>query len=362
MPDLVQRSVEILLENQSASGAYVASPNFPTYGYCWFRDGAYIAHAMDCVGEHDSARRFHDWAAGVIVERQEVVWRAIDKARRGQPLSAADILHTRYTLDGKESHEVAWPNFQLDGFGTWLWALGEHQRLAGKPLPAAWRRAARLAADYLDALWRLPCFDCWEEFPELVHTSTLAAIYGGLRSEMLLTSSERSVTLAEIKAFLGREAVLEGHFVKAPGRQDVDASLISLATPYRVVAPEDQRMRSTVALIERDLLRGGLHRYARDTYYGGGGWLLLTAWLGWYDLEAGEPGRARELLAWVESQAGEDGNMPEQVPEDLIEPPSYPVWLQRWGPVASPLLWSHAMYLILHEALVRAGALQAENG
>jgi hypothetical protein len=25
-------------------------------------------------------------------------------------------------------------------------------------------------------------------------------------------------------------------------------------------------------------------------------------------------------------------------------------WLERWGPVATPLLWSHAMYLIAEVA------------
>ncbi len=28
-------------------------------------------------------------------------------------------------------------------------------------------------------------------------------------------------------------------------------------------------------------------------------------------------------------------------------------WVERWGPVATPLLWSHAMYLIMEEACAR---------
>ncbi len=257
MIDLVQRSVEIIRANQAASGAYVASPNFPAYRYCWFRDGAYIAYAMDRVGEHDSARRFHEWAASVINARQAVTGRAIDKAQRGQPLSAADTLHTRYRLDGQDGLEEEWPNFQLDGFGTWLWSLGEHQRLTGRLLPPAWLNAARLAAEYLSALWRLPCFDCWEEFPELVHTSTLAAIYGGLQAEAGFNSGNHAAVLSAIRAYLSQHAVLDGHFVKASGRRDVDASLISLATPYWVVQPQDERMRSTIACIERDLRQDG---------------------------------------------------------------------------------------------------------
>ena len=47
--DLYHRSIDIIKENQAASGAYVASPSFPTYHYCWLRDGSYIAYAMDSV-------------------------------------------------------------------------------------------------------------------------------------------------------------------------------------------------------------------------------------------------------------------------------------------------------------------------
>ena len=60
MIDLYRRSIQIILENQSGSGAYIASPHFPTYHYCWFRDGAFCAYAMDLAGERESAARFHD--------------------------------------------------------------------------------------------------------------------------------------------------------------------------------------------------------------------------------------------------------------------------------------------------------------
>ncbi len=70
MSDLFQRSIDIILSNQAPSGAYPASPTFPTYRYSWFRDGAFIAHAMDLVGEHESARRFHDWAVSTILRHR----------------------------------------------------------------------------------------------------------------------------------------------------------------------------------------------------------------------------------------------------------------------------------------------------
>src|SRR5712692_1116995 len=332
MSSLFQRSVEIIQRNQSPSGAYVASPNFPTYRYCWFRDGSFIAYAMDLTGQRESAARFHAWAAAAVNARADLVRRAVDKARRGESLTGADVLHTRYSLNGQDGVEEVWPNFQLDGFGTWLWALGEHARLGDQALPAEWLAAAQLVADYLAALWNRPCYDCWEEFPDQVHTHTLAAIFAGLEAHGRLAGVDQSPSLHAIRQFILDHALAEGHFVKHTRSNMVDSSLLGLATPYRVVQPGDPHMRATVAKIEADLARGGgLHRYAADTYYGGGEWVLLTAWLGWYYVEMGETAKAQAALRWVETQADSDGQLPEQAPINLNDPTCLDPWRERWG-------------------------------
>lgn len=349
--DLKQRSIEIILEHQAPSGAYIASPNFPTYHYAWFRDGAFCAYAMDVVGEHESARRFHSWAARVVNSRSQRIHQALERTRRGLPLRDGDILHTRFTLQGadvpRDASEWEWPNFQLDGFGTWLWALAEHRRLTQTDLEDGCLQAAGLTADYLTALWQQPCFDCWEEFPDRIHTHTLAAIYGGLHAYARLSGSDQSTSLQAIQKRIFDNCLADGHFIKYPGTSQVDASLLGLATPYRLVEPGDPRFQATVACIEQTLASGGVHRYSSDTYYGGGEWVLLAGWLGWAQAEAGQRGRSLELLRWIEAQAGPDGSLPEQVPASLIEPSYLEQWEHRWGPIANPLLWSHAMYLIL---------------
>jgi GH15 family glucan-1,4-alpha-glucosidase len=350
--NLIQTSIDLILQHQAPSGAYIASPNFPTYHYCWFRDGAYIAYAMDLAGESASARRFHDWAAAVIDARTEVVTRALDKVTRGQDLEPADYLHTRYTLDGGEG-EGEWPNFQLDGFGAWLWALEAHLASCRTPLPEAWRRTVAGVCDYLAALWQLPCYDCWEEFPDRVHPHTLAAIYAGLGAGTRLGAGDWSAARQAIRADLERRAVYDGYFVKSYDSYTVDASLLGLAVPYAVFPPDDPRIRATVERIETSLVRGGgVHRYPTDTYYGGGEWVLLAGWLGWHYVRSGDFERARLLLDWMTSQAGEEGCLPEQVSASLIDPNYLRPWEQRWGPSARTLLWSHAMYLILHTELV----------
>jgi len=350
MTDLIQTSLELIRAGQAPSGGYQASPTFPTYRYSWYRDGAFIAYAMDLYGEHDSAARFHAWAALAIVDRQVVVRRALARAAAGRALGEADILHTRYGLDGREADE-AWPNFQLDGFGAWLWALNEHRVRAGSELPGEMLAGAGLAADYLRGLWRLPCYDCWEEFPDQIHAYTLAAIHGGLAAYGQIAGTDESGTLAAIESTLRGQLLAHGGFVKFVGSTEVDASLLGLALPFRVVEPADPVMRATVDRIESELRVGGLHRYRADSYYGGGEWVLLAGWLGWYYANLGEIDRARQLLTWIEAQADERGWLPEQVAHNLNDPDQLEPWRQRWGPSARPLLWSHAKYLILRKAL-----------
>ncbi|HEY3228214.1 MAG TPA: glycoside hydrolase family 15 protein [Roseiflexaceae bacterium] len=348
MIDLATRSIALIRANQAPGGAYVASPTFATYNYCWFRDGAYIAYAMDLAGQHDSAARFYNWAAAMIAQRADVVERAIAAATAGQP-APDDLLHTRYTLDGVVG-EDEWPNFQLDGFGTLLWGMAEHLRLRHVELPTSWRPAIALLARYLSALWRLPCYDCWEEFGDKMHTATLAAIYGGLTAAARMLEDAAHAEVAKtIRDFVLSRCVSGGSLVKYIGSDAVDASLIHIATPYQLLSSEDPPMLATVARIESELRRegGGVHRYADDSYYGGGEWVLLTAYLGWHYVERGEPARARELLAWVESCADAEGNLPEQIAAHLNHPAMLPVWEQRWGTSARPLLWSHAAYLTL---------------
>ena len=111
-------------------------------------------------------------------------------------------------------------------------------------------------------------------------------------------------------------------------------------------------MVGTIGAVREQLQgpNGGVHRYAADSYYGGGLWILLTAGLGEVLVAQGDISGATQILRWIESHASPEGNLPEQVPCHLNVPELYAPWEKRWGPVASPLLWSHAAYLRLRRA------------
>lgn len=117
-----------------------------------------------------------------------------------------------------------------------------------------------------------------------------------------------------IRDFVLSKGVGNHHLVKHVGSRDVGSSLIGVAVPYDLLDPQEGLMHSTVARIEKELRPSsiGLRPYAADTYYGE--WIPTTAWLGWYYTEIGERGAAAQLLAWVASQADDQGHLLNRFP------------------------------------------------
>lgn len=343
----VAADVARLLEGQAPTGAFPAGAGFSQYGQSWLRDGAFICHALDLAGEHAAAAAFHGWVATCLLPLTSHVERLIDDRAAGRPLSEFDFLPARYDVQGRWVKD-GWPNFQLDGYGQWLWSLAAHVRLGGpRPAPEV-AAAAALVVRYLSAFWNEPCYDSWEEYRSQLHTSTLGSIVAGLRDigRALPALSAASLPVAAAaERFLLEECVEDATFVKHVRNPAVDASLLWLATPFEIVAVDDPRMVNTVQRIERELVGGGVRRYAADTYYGGGEWILLTAWLAWHLRRAGRVPDAGSLLAWVEEQRAADGGLPEQVPGADPHPFFLEHWTSTWGPSAKPLLWSHAMVI-----------------
>ncbi len=359
---LATSSHEVITGHQHAGGAYPASPTFSAYrGYAWLRDGAFTAEGVSRFGDVDSANRFHDWASGVLTTRTEQVESLRDAVRHGREIPAALMLPTRFTLDGHVGTEPWW-DFQTDGYGTWLWSVVTHAQRHGLAL-ARWRTGIEVAVDYLTTFWDRPCYDWWEENLDHRHVSTLGAIYSGLSEAArsgILDPDRRSI--AERTAQSVRQLVLtEGtvtaadgsvHLAKWLGSGEVDASLAACVVPFGLVAPTDPIARATIRAIANDLeVEGGVHRYRADVFYGGGQWPLLSCLLGWNRTADGDPAAGLRYLTWAADHATDDGELPEQVPDHLLHPGHRDAWIDRWGPVATPLLWSHGMFLILADEL-----------
>ncbi|TRY19622.1 glycoside hydrolase family 15 [Tessaracoccus rhinocerotis] len=350
---LLAHSRELIVSLQDEGGAYPASPTFSAYkGYCWFRDGAFIADGVSSSGEVASATAFFEWCAMVLDKHRDRIRAVVAAAAAGTPLSGDQMLPARYTFTG-ELGEDYWWDFQLDGYGTWLWALVEHCERHGIDV-SPWRDAAELTVDYLVSSWDRPCFDWWEENSAHVHVSTLGCIAAGLSAavDAGLVDGDRAARASETRTRIDRvladEGTVDGHLTKWLGNPALDGSLSALVAPLRVLDADSPVAIGTLTAVERELaVDGGVHRFRADTFYGGGRWPLLTCFLGLAQLAVGDREAARRALDWAAATAGNDLMLPEQVEEHLLDESFRQEWLDRWGTVATPLLWSHAMLLRL---------------
>jgi glucoamylase len=132
-------------------------------------------------------------------------------------------------------------------------------------------------------------------------------------------------------------------------------------------APDDPRILDTVraidALLKVDLPQGPVwYRYNLDGYgehedgqpFDGTGigraWPLLTGERAHYELAAGRPDIAGELLATLEGSASPGGLLPEQV-WDQADIPERELFRGRPAGSAMPLVWAHAEHIKLLRSL-----------
>lgn len=354
-------SRDLINDLQHRSGAYPASPTFSAYaGYAWLRDGSFTAEATSQTGCPESADRFHDWVGDLLVARRDRIDRVASAVSAGADPRPEDLLPTRFTLDGHDGTDPWW-DFQTDGFGTWLWAVTTHLRRHHRD-PGRWLAGIAACCDYLCAVGDMRCYDWWEEHPEHRHTSTLGAVVAGLSAAASLADLDpvrrrRAHTQADrIWRRILSDGIRRGGLTKWPGTDAVDGSLPACVVPYGILDVGSTEATTTLNRVQEQLcVDGGVHRFTADVFYGGGQWPLLSCLLGWNLAAAGQPGPAMELLRWTAAQADDDGLLPEQASDHLLHPQHRAEWIQKWGPVARPLVWSHAMYLILATQL---GALE----
>lgn len=350
---LYDASLALINDLQDTTGAYPASPTFSAYqGYSWFRDGSFIADGMSAAGARESAERFFSWCSRVITEHRDQIAEIASAREAGADLPDSQMLPTRFRFDGQPGTDDWW-DFQLDGYGTWLWALHAHSKRYGAP-PPNMADAVALTVDYLTATWDRPCYDWWEEFTEHRHVSTLGCVGAGLEAAVAMevldpNRTERATSAAQsIRELINSEGIADGHLTKWLGSTAVDASLLSLIAPIGYIPADSDLAAATLAKVEKDLaVNLGVHRYLGDTFFGGGQWPLLSCFAGLAHYARGDQVAAHRYLDWAASHVTDELFLPEQVSDHLLDPSREQEWIDKWGPVATPLLWAHAMYLRL---------------
>lgn len=371
-----------LLMNRE-TGGIIAAPEFDEsyqssggYGYCWPRDGAFIAHAMLKAGYDEYARNFYLWAAAF--QNPDGGW------------------SQRYYTNGALA--PGWGD-QLDETGTVLWGMWEYYQQTKdiKFLEEMWptvNKAVDFILNFTDEVSGLSglSWDLWEERFG-VHAYSCAAVYAGLRGAGQTAEAMGMTELAgrwlaaavviketikkyfwdaEVERYLrsGWIGVNYDEFARRKsigrgtreligpkgqitylvfGDNKADISLLGLAVPFGVLNPDDEGMQKTVGHLVKTLTNpdvGGIHRYLGDNYIGGNPWVLTTLWLGLFEAALGKWDEAAGRLDWAVKHRTALSFLPEQVDRHS----GNTAWVV-------PLAWSHAMYLLLANTLSEAKRL-----
>ncbi|MDT3698892.1 MAG: glycoside hydrolase family 15 protein [Thermincola sp.] len=379
------RSVMVLkLLMNRESGGIIAAPEFDEtyrssggYGYCWPRDGAFIAQAMLKAGYHEYTRAFYHWAANC--QNLDGSW------------------SQRYYSDGALA--PGWGD-QIDETGSVLWGIWEYyQETKNKNFLAdMWPtvdKAVGFILDFMEDGSGLPglSWDLWEERFG-VHAYSCAAVCAGLRGAGQIAGATGRTELADkwlaiaarlnekIKEYFWdadvarylRTGWLSVHYDEFARRQSggervrelagpkgqithlvfgddrADISLLGLAVPFEVLSPADEGMQKTFEHLVKCLTNpdvGGIHRYVGDNYIGGNPWVLTTLWLGLFEAILGKWDAAAGRLDWAVLHRTALGFLPEQVDRHH----GHAAWVV-------PLAWSHAMYILLVNFLSQANKVK----
>ena len=367
--DLFKKSQFFLRSHVDKNGAIVASGDSDmlrggrdTYAYMWPRDSAYVATALDWIGDRHSARKFFELCNGLITDDGYLMHKYRSDGSLGSSWHG-------WLVGGRTELPI-----QEDETALILWALWEHW-LVTKDLDfiesiynSFIRKAAMFLSSHRDTYSGLPkpSYNLWEE-KFGVHTYTAATVYAGLtaaarfaeilgkeRSEHNFDRIAEDMRLAIIKHLYNPE---DGSFYRSliidPNGMTVYDRTIDASSAYGlflfgVLAVDDPMLMHAMKLTKEKLTVntpvGGIARYLGDQYYRvgtdvpGNPWFITTLWFTQYSIALAKNDhdldQVRADLNWVERSALRSGILSEQLNPYTKEQLS-----------AAPLTWSHAEYI-----------------
>ncbi len=340
-PGLVRRSLFLLKALIYApSGASVAavttslpetlggSKNWD-YRYAWVRDSAYTIAALLHAGLRDEARDWRDWVLCALAGRPEnlQIMYGVTGDRRIEeyelPLLAGYEGATPVRIGN-----AAYTQFQLGIYGETMGAIFFAHECSVEIDASAWAMISELL-EHVERVWEQPDSGIWESRGEARHYthskmqawSAFAHAVRAIDEFGFTGPRDRWHAIAErIHADVLAHAFDTelGAFTQAYGSHSLDAAVL-VSSQIGFLPATDDRMRSTVAAIERTLFRDGfLYRTNQDPETNAavadheGAFLACNFWLADTYALQGRTDDARQLFERIAAIAGPGGMLAEE--------------------------------------------------
>lgn len=374
---LYERSLITMRAHTDNRGGIIASSDTDmlhhgrdTYSYVWPRDGALIAHAFDVTGYTDVAQRFFIFAAACQEPGGYLMHKYLTDGSLGSSWHP-------WLQQGKPYLPI-----QEDETASVIFILWKHYEInrdvefVESHYNSFIEPAAKFLVEYIEPVTGLPqaSFDLWEE-KYGTSTYTASSVYGGLMAAVRFASLLGKDTDARTYLAVAermQQAIMQylydpelKMFVKQVRHTDdgeleydrtIDTSSFHGIRFFEVLELSDGRLRDSLKTIERTLQVAsssqGFIRYQHDTYYtmqeagSPNPWVVCTLWVAQFYIAVAQKQsdlkRALELLEWTASHAAEGGTLAEQMHPHT-----------RAHQSASPLIWSHAEYVLTVDSYLK---------
>jgi GH15 family glucan-1,4-alpha-glucosidase len=265
------------------------------YRYCWLRDATFALYALLTNGYRTEARAWREWLLRAVAGKAEQlnIMYGLAGERRLPELTLPWLPGyegAKPVRIGNAAHE----QFQLDVFGEIAAMLHLERRSSLAPDHGAWAVEASLL-NFLESRWEEPDDGIWEVRGPRRHF-THSKVMAWVAFDRAVRDIERYALPGpidrwrEIRNRIHTEVCAKGYdaargaFVQSYGATALDASLLMM--PFVGFLPiGDERIRGTIAAIERELVRDGfVQRYTHQQEVDGlppgeGAFLMCTFWL-----------------------------------------------------------------------------------